>query len=227
LKPVTVICVLWQGDFRERPYNPDWVRRLKNMVARNLSIPHRFVCLSNVDVPCERIPLKHDWPGWWSCIELFRPDLPVEGLLLHIELDTLIVDSLNEIAEHPADFASASCKDFYPIKFPDPKLRHKIPRAKGRTITKYRNGVMAWDKGARSEIYTKFSPDVMQKFRGDQDWIGHILPNEATFPDQWFIKIRDCSKKQPPPEDVKIVFCNPTKNDQAVNIYPWTAEIWK
>ena len=197
------------------------------MVARNLSLPHRFVCLSNVDVPCERIPLKHDWPGWWSCIELFRPDLPVEGRLLHIELDTLIMGSLGPIARYPAEFVVAGCEDYYPTKRPDPEAVHGIPKAKGRIIQKYRTGVMAWDDGVRPEIYTEFKPEHMNEYRGNQDWIAHLFPRETTFPNRWFIKIRDCSKTKPPPKDVKVVYCNPTKNNRAVKIYPWTAEIWR
>jgi len=56
----TVICVLRSGG----QYDAEWVRKLRDGVKRNLARPHRFVCLSDVDVPCERIPLQHDWPGW-------------------------------------------------------------------------------------------------------------------------------------------------------------------
>jgi hypothetical protein len=90
-------------------YTSEWVAKLQRGVARHLTIPHRFVCFSDVDVPCERIPLLHDWPGWWSKIELFTN--PIEGVTLYFDLDTVIVGSLDAIASHPHTFTMAH--EFY------------------------------------------------------------------------------------------------------------------
>lgn len=90
-------------------YTPEWVAKLQRGVARHLSLPHRFVCFSDVDVPCERIPLLHDWPGWWSKIELFTN--PIDGVTLYFDLDTVIVGSLDAIASHPHTFTMAH--EFY------------------------------------------------------------------------------------------------------------------
>lgn len=55
-----------------------------------------FECLSNVNVPgVECIPLKHDYPGWWAKLELFRPDYP--GDFLFLDLDTVITGPLDDI----------------------------------------------------------------------------------------------------------------------------------
>lgn len=115
---ITVACVLRSGGI----YTPDWVRKLRDGVARHLSLPHRFVCLSDVDVPCERIPLIYDWPlmsrdrkarhdwtirpQWWSKIELFRPNL-FEGTVLYLDLDSVVVGSLGHIVCHPHRFTMA------------------------------------------------------------------------------------------------------------------------
>lgn len=90
---LSIACVLRAS----KDYDAEYVARLRDGVAKHLSEPHRFFCLSDVDVPCERIPLQHDWPGWWSKMELFRPD--IEGDLLYFDLDTLIVGDLSGIAE--------------------------------------------------------------------------------------------------------------------------------
>lgn len=87
---LTVACVLKSGGI----YDASWVVRLQAGVSRHLPIEHRFVCLSDVDVPCERIALEHDWPGWWSKIELFKLKAPV----LFFDLDTAIVGDLSDIA---------------------------------------------------------------------------------------------------------------------------------
>ena len=68
---LTVASVFKSGG----TYFPKYVRVLRDAVRRNLTIPHRFVCLTDVDVPCERIPLIHGWPSFYSKIELFRPGL--------------------------------------------------------------------------------------------------------------------------------------------------------
>lgn len=80
---LTVACVLRSGG----SYLPEHVEGLKLQVAHWLP-DARFVCLSDVDVPCERIPLESDWPGWWAKIELFRH---LKGRTLYLDLDTVIV----------------------------------------------------------------------------------------------------------------------------------------
>jgi hypothetical protein len=101
LAVITVACVLRSGGI----YDASWVARLQAGVARHLTLAHRFVCLSDVPVPCERIELAEDWPGWWAKIELFRPGL-LDGRTLYFDLDTIIVGNLDRIAAHPHRFTA-------------------------------------------------------------------------------------------------------------------------
>lgn len=71
------------------PYNKEWVNKLYRAIQRNFHDSFRFVCLSNTDTDVETIPLITDWPGWWSKIELFRPNL-FEGPVVYFDLDVLI-----------------------------------------------------------------------------------------------------------------------------------------
>lgn len=96
---ITVACVLRSGG----RYDAGWVAKLQRGVAQHLALPHRFVCLSDVPVPCERIPLETDWPGWWAKLELWRPGL-LTGPTLYLDLDSVIVGSLDAIAAHPHRF---------------------------------------------------------------------------------------------------------------------------
>jgi hypothetical protein len=102
---LTIACVLKSGGI----YDATWVERLRDGVARHLHAPYRFVCLSDVDVPCERIALEHDWPGWWSKIEAFR--LP--GTVLYFDLDTAIVGDLTDVARVAARNGTTVLQDFY------------------------------------------------------------------------------------------------------------------
>jgi hypothetical protein len=92
---LTVACVYRSGSTL---YSPRYIEVLWDMVARHVTVPYRFVCLSDVAVPCDRIPLITDWPGFYSKIELFRPGL-FEGPVLYFDLDTVIHGNCDELAK--------------------------------------------------------------------------------------------------------------------------------
>lgn len=146
---LTVATVLKSGGI----YTPEWVAKLKAGVEKHLTLPHRFVCLSDVEVPCERIPLEHNWPGWWSKLELFRLDGPV----LYFDLDTAIVGDLSEIAEQAEKWTFTLLRDFY-----------RLGDALG-------SGMMSWNVDLR-RLYDEFAldPNGWQKrigSAGDQGFI--------------------------------------------------------
>jgi hypothetical protein len=104
--PLTVACVLRRGGqymgTREGPFFAKYVRVLRDAVAGHLRLPHRFVCLSDVDVPVEHIHLEWLWPGAWAKLELFRQGL-FEGPVLYLDLDTVVLDGLDELARAALD----------------------------------------------------------------------------------------------------------------------------
>lgn len=74
-----------------------------------------FECLTDMSVPSPSIELQYGWPGWWSKMELFRPD--IHGDLLFFDLDSVITGPLDDIIAvdqltllsdfyHPAHLAS-------------------------------------------------------------------------------------------------------------------------
>lgn len=93
---INVVCVLRSGG--KVGYNAEWVKKLKSAVERNLKIAHEFVCLSDCDVPCKRIPLTDNGSGFWAKLELFRPNL-FQGPVLYIDLDTVICGDITEIVD--------------------------------------------------------------------------------------------------------------------------------
>lgn len=147
---LTVACVLKSGGI----YDASWVARLKAGVARNLPVEHRFVCLSDVDVPCERITLEQGWPGWWSKVELFKE---FRGPALFFDLDTAIVGNLTDIAAQAEELEFTLLRDFY-----------RLGDGLG-------SGVMAWNTDLL-RLYEVFLADPsgwQQKLgsRGDQGFI--------------------------------------------------------
>lgn len=103
---ITVACVLRSGG----RYTPEWVRKLQAGVAKHARGDYRFVCLSDVDVPCERIPLREDWPRWWCKIELYTPG-QFEGPVLFLDLDTVVVGDPLPLARTTPGVTMVS--DFY------------------------------------------------------------------------------------------------------------------
>jgi len=145
---VIVACVLRQGG----RYTGGWVRHLQAGVDRHLSSDYRLVCLSNWHLSGVNTRLlAHDWPGWWSKIELFRPGL-FEEPVLYLDLDTYVVGPLDEIASYRGPFAML--EDFL--------------RPDG-----YGSGVMAFTPGEHTEaIYHRFCRDPARhqnSFRGHGD----------------------------------------------------------
>lgn len=143
-------------------FKPAHVERLHKHIAMHLPSAD-VVCLSDVDVSCQRIPLIHGWPGWWSKMELFRPD--VEGDLFYMDLDTSIVGSL-------ADFANVDrltvLSDFY---FPQ----------------RVQSSLMFIPEHERAAIWEAWIADPDRHMRecttrerwGDQGFLGQFWQNRA------------------------------------------------
>lgn len=90
--PTTIACILKAGgDFEERH-----VVRLRNALARNLTLPYEFVCLT--DRPEEIPGVKSiEILGSWNRLELFRPGLFEEGRVIYFDLDTLILQNIDDL----------------------------------------------------------------------------------------------------------------------------------
>lgn len=131
---LTIACVLRSGG----DYTPHHVDQLRDSVARNLSLPYRFVCLSDMEVDCERIPLKHKWEKWFSKMELFRPDI-FDGPVFYSDLDTLIVGSLDDIV---LGHRFTVLRNFWAEEFGEPD--------------RIGSGLMAWD-APLGQLYHRFA----------------------------------------------------------------------
>lgn len=155
---LTVACVLKTGG----DYTTHHVEALSSQVWDHLSLPHRFVCLT--DVPdmmpkgVEGIALPDDWPGWWAKICLFKKGL-IEGPIFFLDLDTMIVKSINDIVNGH---------------------RFTVLRNFWTTTGRIGSGLMAWDCDL-SHIYESFKKNP-QRFIdtyktkdhwGDQGFITH------------------------------------------------------
>ena len=56
---INFVCVYHKS--KKTTYSHDYVLKLKNMIARHYTKPHKFHCLSNISLPIETIPLKNNF----------------------------------------------------------------------------------------------------------------------------------------------------------------------
>jgi len=107
---VNVICMKWGTK-----YGPEYVNRLRSMLARHLARPHRFICFTDdgtgIDAGVEIKPLPAmDLPpgkerGWRKLSTFARPLFDLTGPTLFIDLDVVIVDSIDCFFDQPGKFA--------------------------------------------------------------------------------------------------------------------------
>ncbi|MCK9431876.1 MAG: hypothetical protein M0R00_02835 [Candidatus Omnitrophica bacterium] len=144
---ITVGCC-WDGkDY----YPPEYINILYNSVLRNTTIPFDFVCYVGPDA--ER-PARTDainknirivpvgLPSWWSAMPLFQKNPPgvTTKTILYLDLDIVIIGSLDDIINFPAE--QAHMKDE-----PSHMCRYGRERYMNTSVTLLRNGAGAkvWD----------------------------------------------------------------------------------
>ena len=93
-----VVCIKW-GE----KYSAEYVNRLYGMVQRQLSLPHRFVCLTEdstgIDSVIETLPLiRTDLKHSYTKLQLFlNPLHDIQGQILFLDLDTVILNSIDDL----------------------------------------------------------------------------------------------------------------------------------
>lgn len=200
---MNIICLYWIGEFRGRDFTVNDVKRLYDSVKKNIDRPFNFYCLTNHkgnNFPFEKIPLEHDWPGWWSKIELHRPDLP-KGRTLYMDLDSHVIRSLQPILDYEGDL----------VMF-DTRISKERFASLKRTgwVCRYQAATMLFDAGTDCmvQVYDKFLQTPykwMRQYRSDQDIMGDWIPDQPTFPKEWMIKLKTIRNYQQPPDDCIIV----------------------
>jgi hypothetical protein len=161
---VNILCMKW-GD----KFSPDYVNKLYGMVSRNLTLPFRFVCLTddpqglNPKVECFPLPdlsLPEGLPErGWNKLSSFSKDLyGIQGKVLFLDLDVLIVGSLD-------DFFGLS-EGFYIIR--------DFIRKDGTG----NSSVYLFDAGKYDDILTYFRENansIRKKHRNEQEFLSHYL----------------------------------------------------
>src|SRR5690554_5523421 len=130
---LTVVTYLWES--KVRTYSAAHVNRLFEMVSRNLTTPHRFVCVTDQPdgIKCQTIPI---WPAigdrgdrlnCYRRLFAFSNEHPLGDRIFNLDLDIVITKNIDHIVNRDEDF----------IIWKDPKIRHnsdKIPYNGGQWL---------------------------------------------------------------------------------------------
>lgn len=156
-----------------------------------------FMCLTDAKVDgVETAPLLHKWPGWWSKLEIFRPD--ITGDFVYMDLDTVIVGPLDDLAKVSH---LAMLRDAY--------------RDGKRAKEGLQSSVMVLPENERSQIWDEFTVNpplamMLNRAGGDQRFLERFWLNRAArlqdlLPGQFVSWKVDCKLEQVPP-DARVIF---------------------
>ncbi len=152
-----IITLKW-GD----RYGPEYVNRLASAVRRHTKTPVSIVCFTDdakgIDPSVEIHPIPEiDLPPeemitGWRKLCLFRPDLPIEGMALFLDLDIVITGPLD-------DFFSYGTADEIPI------IHNWIPAHK----TWFRPDPMIGNSSV-FRFHLNHCTFVWEQFHREKDW---------------------------------------------------------
>lgn len=195
-----IVCVLKTGGWKNRhmsvEYRPEHVQWMARMVAEHVTVPHRFVCMSDVTVEgVETIPLLDNLPGWWAKMCLFREFEQA----FYLDLDTVITSNIDNMIMHQHDFTV---------------LRNFSSTDKNRIGS----GLMAWDRDL-SALHDEFMKDSKRHMRecttsekwGDQGFIQHHYEGsmdrfQYLFPGEVVSFKTDLKRGDPSPQNKIVCF---------------------
>lgn len=181
---LTVVCVMKSGgDFDE-----DYVFALRRGVAEHLTLPHKFVCYTDLPIPGMSIKLlTENLDGWFSKFEIFRELGPV----LYLDLDTIITGDITPLANSIINGGEAfwMLEAFHPLR-------------------KWASGIMGWTGDWNWLV--SHCKRYAGLYRMDQDCIAKALVENGKVP---YVIGRDLNKiysykhhcMEGLPEDARVV----------------------
>lgn len=172
---ITIALVLRSGG---DTYNARYVNALAENIRNNISFKVKVAVLTDIpkgidmNIVDEIIPLKHKYKGWWSKIELFRPDIFDCDRVVYMDLDTVVVGNIDEIVKYNTVFAGI--RDLY-------------------HMTMLQTGILVWNPQFNHHIYHEFAKNPVKAIEdhseGDAKWIRQTAYNYDFLQDEFPHKI--------------------------------------
>ena len=182
-----VLCMKWGKKFRA-----DDVNVLQKAVTQNLSLSHRFICLTddtagiNQNVECYPIPEIgldhwHWYHGVWPKLSVFLPDLyGLTGKCLFMDLDTVILDSLDPFFKLSSSLIGIDSG-------------YDWNRFQDKNIKELNTSIFLFNLGSQSQIVEQFKSDrdaVVSKYVVEQAFVQDYASSVNYWPKGWIISFK-------------------------------------
>ena len=183
------VCCVCYGE----KYKPQYPLILYNMVKRHMTIPFKFICFSDSIYLKKQLPPEievrqfpeHNLQGWWNKLQLFHPETNLSGVNFYLDLDEVIVDSLDKFITYSKDDEFSPIRDF------------------GQPHRWFNSSVMKWNNNfASGIIWTNFIKEksLWMRQQGDQNVITDLITKYygekiKTYPDEWTFSYKWTSRK--------------------------------
>lgn len=236
---VNVICIKWGNR-----YGPHYVNRLHAMVRRNLSLEHRFVCLTDdghglaPGIEVLPIPEIHVPPekavSPWRKLALFAPTIgDLSGKTLYLDLDVVILDSIDCFFTHSEKFTI---------------IENWTQR--GRKIGN--SSVFCFRIGQHADVlgyYSSHMDEIYEQYSNEQTYLSMRIGDLVFWPEQWCRSFKFHAiprgvsryfRPPAPPEDCRILVFHghPNPHEAITGDYgrklrkffrpaPWIKDYWR
>jgi len=215
---LNVVCVMW-GD----KYAPKYIDRLLASVERNLpdDLDFQLYCVTDsaTDIPgvvTLRAERGKSWPIWWHKMNLFDAAIMPHGPTLYIDLDSVIVSSLEPLIRSKSDKPMIIVENFSPNK------RHCL----------HNSSAMLYDVGdpriqAMFESFVADASVTMSKLHGDQCAVWRLLREDiANFERKYVVSYKyHCRNKRLPADACAVIFHG--KPDPHEVADAWVTDHWR
>jgi hypothetical protein len=178
----TVLCLKWGTR-----YGSEYVNRLYSMAMRNTNRPLRVVCFTDdptgirEEVDIRAMP-EFDLPEKmrghpFRRMFIFKKELDgLEGNLLHLDLDLLVVGSIDAFFDHQPELDFVVAENW------------TQPGQKIGNMSVFRFRV-----GAVTQVWDRFRPDpmaMMDLYRNSQTFVCRTLGDVPFFPQEWCLSFK-------------------------------------
>jgi hypothetical protein len=206
-----LVATLACHNYRKR--QAEYVNNLFRACNKHITTPFAFVCFTDdaagFDPGVEVIHLpgkKVAW-GWWNKLyALGGGVLPKGERVLFVDLDTLILRNIDDLAAYQGPFAGLGC---------------------ARSNRLFSSGIMAWEAGTQDHVWDewlKAGKPILGS--GDDEWINKVCPHahrlQHKFPGLYQYKYHRCA--QAPPPGARIIYY--AREPKPDNCGGWAQHYW-
>jgi len=234
---LAVVCWLWPGN-QHREFKPRYVNVLQRMIARHLSLPHKFYCITDetagfsADVVVVPTPEKARWaaslksaenderfPSSYRRLWSFSSEATQLGdRIFNLDIDCVVTRSIDPLFANVADFVGWE------------------PSSKWGHANRIGGGTWLLRTGTKTFVWDDFSPDAARRVRelgyrgSDQAWLSYCLKDEARWKGGHGIYQRQdmlVSGWRTLPNDARIVHFNGNQKPWQKLGIAWIKEHWR